>query len=420
MASPAPSCTVPRNRSPLLRRARDAFAALFPLDPGLTSGPLAARAPWLLWLLVAFSVTWQFRGAHAGQLLGLDAQSLWLAAEAAVRGESPFSTSFPFVYLPSSALLAWPFGLGSNDVLKGVFLLLTGVGIPLAAALSVRLVGMSARSWLAALLALATTLTLPGQYAYSLLNFMIVALVMLPFVLAQMRAVQWTSCGVLVGVSIAVKPMLVPLGWFALIDRRWRALAVMAGIPLVLSLLALALLPEPDRFFTEVLPWLLQGEDETLWPYLSALLPVGLVQGWPLAVVNAVRLGVAALGLVLATLLWRRTADQTLRVVESTGLLLAASFLAFSAATPTYLLLLLPLLASSVRAGAIAANPVAWVGVLVAAAPGFPGDDWGTAGISRRVAVGLLVAFLAWSWSAMTRLRAAGDTHAKEAVAPAS
>jgi arabinofuranan 3-O-arabinosyltransferase len=371
----------------------------------------------LVWVVVAVLVAWNLWRSHVGMLLGIDVDPLWSAARAAVQGETPFSIEHPFVYLPSTALLVLPFGLAPNDVLKGLLLVLTAVGVPLAAALSVRLAGLPARSWLAALLALATTLTLPGQYAYALLNFMVVSLVLLPVVLALLRQERWIAAAALVGAAVAVKPMLVPLGWFAVLSRRWLALLVMAGIPLAASVLALVLLPEPSRFFTEVLPWLLGGEDERLWPYLSALLPVALAQGWPLGLVNVVRLAVAASALVLATALWRRTSDPTLRVVESTGVLLAGSFLAFSAATPIYLLLLLPLLASAVRPGAIARSTVGWVGVVIASLPGFVGDDLGEAGISRRVALGLLLAYVGWCGAAARRL--ARDQRLDSAVAGA-
>jgi arabinofuranan 3-O-arabinosyltransferase len=379
---------------------------LMPVSADAGGRPLSSIAPWAVWAAFAVLAVHEMAVAQLAAYFGIDAWGVWKALNAFAEGRDPFDPSLPYVYLPSTLGALFPFGFLPREIFKLFALVLTVVAVPGGAMLSARLSGLPARSWAAALLTLASAAAGSTLWQFTFLNVLSLSVLALPVILALWRAGRWQASAWLIGITVTIKPMLVPLGWFALVDRRWRALVTMAVLPLAFSVVGLAIARDWTTYFTEAVPFLLGGESEELRPALTSLLPVGIVAGWPPLVVTTVRVSVAAAALVLATLLWRRRTDPTLRVVEPTGLLLAASFLSFSAALSNYLLLLMPLLASAAIRGSIARNGVAWVALAAGAVGPLPGGELGPG--ARWACLTLLAAFLAWCWSAVRVLRSDG------------
>ena len=177
------------------------------------------------------------------------------------------------------------------------------------------------------------------------------------FLLAELRG-RVVLAGVLLGSSLALKPVLVLLLLLPLLRRGWRTVAWAISIPVGLNVLGLALVPVPSDFFDVTVPNLLHARElynHSLWAfgaYLGA-------PGWSV-------LAARVLVLVLAGVaVWRLRSleDVVLRLTTSYGVLVLATFLASSLSQAYYSVVLLPVLLTVVRAGSALRSPVAWVAV---------------------------------------------------------
>jgi arabinofuranan 3-O-arabinosyltransferase len=218
------------------------------------------------------------------------------------------------------------------------------------------------------------------------------------FLLAELRG-RTVLSGVLLGVSLALKPVLVLLLLLPLVRRGWRTLGWAISLPLFLNVLGLALVPVPSDFFDVTVPNLLHAREmwnNSLWAFGAYL----HAPGWSV-------LAARVLVLVLAGIaVWRLrlVEDAVLRLTTSYGVLVLATFLASSLSQAYYSLFLVPLLLTVVRPGSALRTPVAWVAVYLFATQ----DSWRipvpeqwamTYGFGR-VAVGWLVLFavlVAWA-----------------------
>lgn len=109
--------------------------------------------------------------------------------------------------------------------------------------------------------------------------------------------------GAVIGVAVAVKPLLVPVLLLFVFARKWRALGVAVLVPVVVSVLAALVLPDPGAFFTRTLPFLLRGEDRFVRLYEASPAAVLPRVGVP-AVVASLLAGVGACAGVWCA--WRR------------------------------------------------------------------------------------------------------------------
>ncbi|GGR79558.1 membrane protein [Streptomyces nojiriensis] len=285
------------------------------------------------------------------------------AAETLLAGGSPYEDK-RFLYLPSAVLMAVPEALLPREVLRWL--------LPLGMS------GLLGAGWLAALRIFAV----PLRSRFAVGGFAVFALVYKPYVnlvlignwtaisaaalpvallLAQRRS--WGSAGLVVGLAIACKPMLVPLGLLFLVARRWRALAAAVLVPLGFSLAGALVMPSPSLFFTKTLPFLLQGQDSYALPWDASPIAVLPRLGVPAPVAVLVAFAGAGAGLWAAWVRWRREdADGgELRLVETSCMVMLAAFLVSRPSFDHYLLVVLPLLmASVVRPDAAARSPWFW------------------------------------------------------------
>ncbi len=285
------------------------------------------------------------------------------AAETLLAGGSPYEDK-RFLYLPSAVLMAVPEALLPREVLRWL--------LPLGMS------GLLGTGWLAALRIFAV----PLRSRFAVGGFAVFALVYKPYVnlvlignwtaisaaalpvallLAQRRS--WGSAGLVVGLAIACKPMLVPLGLLFLVARRWRALAAAVLVPLGFSLAGALVMPSPSLFFTKTLPFLLQGQDSYALPWDASPIAVLPRLGVPAPLAVLVAFAGAGAGLWAAWVRWRREdADGgELRLVETACMVMLAAFLVSRPSFDHYLLVVLPLLmASVVRQDAAARSPWFW------------------------------------------------------------
>lgn len=287
------------------------------------------------------------------------------AAETLLAGGSPYEDK-RFLYLPSAVIMAVPEALLPQTVLRWVLPVgMSGLlGIGWVAAL--RLFSVPLRSRFAvggfAVFALAykpyVNLVLIG-------NWTAISAAALPVALLLARRRAWGAAGLVVGLAIACKPMLVPLGVLFLFARQWRGLAAAVLVPLGMSLAGALLMPDPSLFFTKTLPFLLKGQDSYALPWDASPIAVLPRLGVPEPLALLVAFAGAGAGLWAAWTRWRRTDEADggeLRLVETACMVMLAAFLVSRPSFDHYLLVVLPLLlASAVREGSMPRSPWFWL-----------------------------------------------------------
>ncbi|MEW1633935.1 glycosyltransferase family 87 protein [Streptomyces sp. NPDC093801] len=336
----------------------------------LGPAPRSWRAVALV-VLLAVSVSTSLRANW-----GSDNAFVVKAADALLEGVSPYEDK-RFLYLPSAVLMAVPEALVPREVLR--WLLPAGISglvavgwwaslrlfsVPLCSRFAVGglgLLGLAYKPYL--------NLVLIG-------NWTAISVAALPVALLLAHRRSWAAAGLVVGLAIACKPMLVPVGLVFVLARRWRGLAVAVLVPAGLSLAGALLMPSPTLFFTKTLPFLLQGQDAYALPWDASPIAVLPRLGVPQPVAVVVAGAGAAAGLWAAWRRWRRPDPEgdggELRLVETACTVMLAVFLVSRPSFDHYLLLVLPpLLASGVREGSAPRSGWFWA-ALVPQAAGIP------------------------------------------------
>ncbi|MFI8386465.1 glycosyltransferase family 87 protein [Streptomyces sp. NPDC085540] len=285
------------------------------------------------------------------------------AAQTLLEGGSPYEDK-RFLYLPSAVLMAVPEALLPREVLRWLLPLgMSGLlGVGWLAALRIFAVPLRSRFAVGGLAVFALVYK-PYVNLVLIGNWTAISAAALPVALLLAQRRSWGSAGLVVGLAIACKPMLVPLGLLFLVARRWRALAAAVLVPLGFSLAGALVMPSPSLFFTKTLPFLLQGQDSYALPWDASPIAVLPRLGVPAPLAVLVAFAGAGAGLWAAWVRWRREdADGgELRLVETACMVMLAAFLVSRPSFDHYLLVVLPLLmASVVRPGAAARSPWFW------------------------------------------------------------
>lgn len=277
-----------------------------------------------------------------------------------------------FLLTPSGLLAMIPFGLVGADAGFVLWNTLSIVAAAVGVLCSLRLVGVRPAGAVAAgavvLVGLSESLT--STLLLGNLNNSLLLALGAGFLLAEARG-RWVLAGVLLGLGLALKPVLVLLLLLPLLRRGWATLGWALAIPLVLNVLGLALVPFRSDFLAVTVPNLLSARED----YNSSLWAVGAHFGVPGWAVLAVRLLVLLLAGIAVWRL-RLLQDTALRLATSSGVLLLATFLAGSLSQGYYSLFLVPLLVAAVRAGSALRSPAAWASVWLFATP----DSWALLG----------------------------------------
>ncbi|GGV78508.1 MULTISPECIES: glycosyltransferase 87 family protein [Streptomyces] len=301
---------------------------------------------------------------------GMDNAFVVHAGRVWLDGGAPYADR-RFLYLPSAVLFAAAQAVLPAPVLR--------VGAPVVCAglvaggwwCALRLFRVPARSRFAVLGLLGLVLCwAPVGDLMELGNWTAAGVAALSAALLLADRGRWTAAGVVLGVSVAVKPLVVPVVLLLVMARRWRALAWAVGVPSVLCAGAALVMPDPGGFFTRTLPFLLRGGDAMMRPFDCSLPAVLPRLGVPQAAAVTVASAAAAAGVVCAWWRWRRADDGPGRLAETAAMLMLASYLVSRPAYEHYLVVVVPLLAAgALRAGAAARSPWFWA-ALVPQVPG--------------------------------------------------
>ena len=310
--------------------------------------------------ILAYSMiqTWSDTGIYRG----FDFHLVYGAGRALTAGRSLFAVQMlthPYGYPPSSALIL---GAPLSDLSWATA---THIVRPVEVASVVATVVLAARTVGQAWYSLATGLgvllvSIAGitTMGLALENASIfVALFGAAAYLAWSRD-QYILCGVLFGLSIAIKPLLLPLCLGLILLRRWNVLGVAAVVVTLTNLVTLAIDPKSFNGMAGFVSGLLTDRGAisgAFFIYNSAYVSMGVLFHWPSLLTFSLRVLIASVAIAGAVMLWK-TRPEPARSLEAGGMLIAGLYLASSDLEAHWLLVLVPFAFASVVAG----SPLRW------------------------------------------------------------
>ncbi|MGI5377532.1 glycosyltransferase 87 family protein [Streptomyces sp. CA-251387] len=365
------------------------------------SGWLVRRATWHLWVVLgAVLGALVTRTARVTSDGGMDNAIVVRAARVWLAGGSPYDDPH-FLYLPSAVLAAAPQVLVPRGVL-GVLVPVVVTGCLVGGwVCALRLHGVDVRSRFAALglIGLAVGFA-PFAHLVLLGNWTATAVFALPLGLLLAGRGRWVWAGVVFGAAVALKPLLAPVGLLFVFAGRWRGLVVMVGVPVVVSVGAALVLPDPAGFFTRTLPFLLRGDDGFVRLYEASPVAVLPRVGVPGVVAGGIGWVAAGVGVGCAWWRWRGVRSEgaggggagsegagsggaggggsaggggALRLAETAAMLMLSAFLVSRPSYDHYLLVVVPLLVAGLPCeGAVARGVWFWLAFV----PQLPGVSW--------------------------------------------
>jgi arabinofuranan 3-O-arabinosyltransferase len=295
--------------------------------------------------------------------LGWDILISWHAEQLFVHGGEPYSVG-AFVYPPSSLVLLAPLDALNRHQLTVGGLVVTALIAWASVLVSARAIGIRLRGPATAgtLLVLSLVGAMRGEMPLenvSVLEFLALAL----FFLFALRS-RWLAAGVVIGLAIAIKPLLLPVLVVFVLAKRWKGLGAAVAVPVALNLLALAFVRAPGQVFSK-LPSLFDRTGSGV-VYNSAWVDVARLLGLPEGVSILLRVVTAVMVVIATWLAWRRLEDPRLRIIVSTSVLLIGAFLAGTLSEYHFMLTLVPLcmtvfIARSPMRSVVAGVGMAWV-----------------------------------------------------------
>ena len=304
-----------------------------------------------------------------------DLYRIHVAVKAFLHGGRPYS-DYLFVNPPSACIALLPVGLDGWRAVHVAFHGLQVLAIAAGGALCLRMAGLRWAGAAGGLLLLVLAENPAVRLTLLLENVNGVVFLLEAAALVALLAGRWDTSGVMLGLSLAIKPILAPLLLVPLLLRRWRSLALAIGVPVVLTALAAAADPHILTFFDRQLRFLLKGNAQHLRGANVSIVGAFHNLSLPRAPAEVVRYATLAVALWLAWVRWRAddretgaTGPGTLRVLEATGFLLLAAILCFSFSWVYYGIYLVPLLVTIVLPGSLLRNVPAAVGILLMCSP---------------------------------------------------
>jgi len=269
-----------------------------------------------------------------------------------------------YLYPPGGTLLLAPFGYLPVDASRYWFIFFNSVAILLAAYFLLRLFKFSLSSVAAPalLLAMFCTESVTNTLVFTNINGCILLCEVLFFrwLLDGKVNHQWWA-GVAVGLTLVIKPSLLPLLLLPLLNRQWRALVPAIGVPLLFNAAAWPLVSDPMNFVRGTVPYIFATRDY----FNSSILGNGIYYGLPMWLILLLRIAFGLLAVGSLWLLYRyyRERDPLFWMLTSSGVLLIATFLVTALGQGYYSMMLFPFLMTVVLANSVIRNWVAWLAI---------------------------------------------------------
>ncbi|MFF0487991.1 glycosyltransferase family 87 protein [Nocardia sp. NPDC004068] len=346
---------VPVYRAPVLFRQ---------LEPR-TARTTAEVLNFVLWPFAVMTVLHQVFVKATNFTITDDFAPVYRASLAFLNGRAVYNENFDYVdphylYPPSGTLLIAPLAIIDPQASKWCFMGLNAIAIVLAWYLLLRLFGFRLSSPAAPLLLLLmfASETVINTLAFGNVNgCVLLAEVVFIHLLLKRRDLL---AGVVMGLTIAVKPTLAPLLLIPIMRGQWKVLITSVGVPVVLNAVAWPLITDPMDFVNRTLPYLLKSRDY----FNSAIVGNASYYGLPVWLTWTIRLSVGVLVLVSLWLLYRYCReDELFFVCTSTGILLTALFLLSGLGQQYYSMMLFPFLMTVVLRNSVLRNWPAWLAI---------------------------------------------------------
>jgi arabinofuranan 3-O-arabinosyltransferase len=269
-----------------------------------------------------------------------------------------------YLYPPGGTLLLAPFGYLPVDASRYWFIFFNTVAILLAAYLLIRLFKYTFASVAlpALVLAMFCTESVTNTLVFTNINgvMLLLEVLFLRWLLDGKVNHQWLA-GIAIGLSLVIKPSLLPLLLLPLLNRQWRAVAAGIGVPVLFNAAAWPLVSDPMNFVHRTLPYIFGTRDY----FNSSIQGNGTYYGLPTWLILVLRILFAALTIGSLWLLHRyyRKRDPLFWMLTSSGVLLTASFLVLSLGQGYYSMMLFPFLMTVVLPNSVIRNWPAWLAI---------------------------------------------------------
>ena len=232
----------------------------------------------------------------------------------------PVPDRFAFVYPPFAALVFLPISFLRADAAVAAGLLLGAVSFFLIAVSCARLIGRALLGSCAAVVLVVLSISRLGLISLALTNLSILMAAGISVALALAAANRWRSAAIVLGTTIAIKPVVLLALLIFLSRRKWQAGALCAAIPAGLNLAVLPFLASPARFFTETLSSLAAGS--TLPLRYNVSIGAALERaGGSAALQHLARVAVVLVATAVVAAVWRLRGPLALTILAVTPVL---------------------------------------------------------------------------------------------------
>ncbi|QLL10147.1 arabinofuranan 3-O-arabinosyltransferase [Mycobacterium vicinigordonae] len=344
---------------------RNAIQAAFRPGPRSTAAILRS----VLWPAAILSVLHRSIVLTTNGNITDDFKPVYRAVENFRHGLDMYNEHFDYVdphylYPPGGTLLMAPFGYLPFAPSRYLFISINTVAILLAAYLLLRMFNFTLSSVAAPALILAMfcTETVTNTLVFTNINgcVLLAEILFLRWLMDGKVGHQWWA-GLVIGLTLTLKPLLGPLLLLPLLNRQWRAWVTALVVPALINVAALPLVPHSMDFFKRTLPYILGTRDY----FNSSIQGNGLYFGLPTWLIVALRLLVTAIAIGALWLLYRyyRTRDPLFWFTTSSGVLLLWSWLAMSLAQGYYSMMLFPFLMTVVLPNSVIRNWPSWLAI---------------------------------------------------------
>jgi arabinofuranan 3-O-arabinosyltransferase len=294
-----------------------------------------------------------------------DYNPVYRAALAFLNGEPVYTANFDsvdphYLYPPGATMLLSPIAVIDPERSRWLFIIASTIAILVALYILLRIFGFDLKSVAAPVLLLAAfaSETVTNTLVFTNFNgFVLLGEVAFIAFLLKRRDL-WA--GVAIGLTLVIKPMLIPLLIIPLMTRQWKVFIPAIAIPVVTTAIAWPLAADPMDFVRRTVPYLLQTRDY----FNSAIVGNGLYYGLPDLMVLAMRGVLGIMVLVSLWILYRYCREDRLFFIATTsGLVLTAHWLLGSLGQMYYSMMLFPLLMTVVLKNSVLRNWPAWLAI---------------------------------------------------------